>query len=64
MKHLHVPLHLTLNSYQCPGAFQPTDAHAPLHIRHKQLIFKLSNRLLMQPVFALQPVIAINLSDQ
>jgi hypothetical protein len=36
----------------------------PLHIRREQLIFKSGNRLLIRPVFALQPVIAVNLSDQ
>jgi hypothetical protein len=58
------PLHLTLDPYQCSGAFQPTNAHALLNIRRKQLIFESSNRLLIRPVFALQPVIAVNLGNQ
>jgi hypothetical protein len=62
-KSLHVPLHLTLNSYHRPGAFQPTDTHTPLHINREQLVLKSSNRLLERSALALQPAVTVNFHD-
>jgi hypothetical protein len=61
---LRVPLHLTLNPYHCSCAFQPTDAHAPLHIGREQLILELSNQLLESLALTFQPVVSVNLGNQ
>jgi hypothetical protein len=61
---LLIPLHFTLYTYHCPRTLQPTDAHAPLNVACKQLIFNARNGVLEGLMLALESAVMADLSDQ
>jgi hypothetical protein len=60
-KCLPIVLHSPLNTYHRPCRLQPTDAHAPLHIRCEHLILKSPNRLLERLTLLLESSVSVDL---